>query len=182
MVAAAPVYPGMRKISVLAVLCGVVAMTVLDLSVVNVALPSIQRDLNVGSADLQWVVVAYGVAVAGFLLVGGRLGDLLGHRRVLVIGVGVLMVASFAGGVSGTFGLPVAARAGQGLGAALAAPNALGILSRTFAEGPHRNRALGIFGAAGGTAAIGGSSRAACSSRAPGGHGCSSSTCRSARR
>ncbi len=157
MVASAPVYPGMRKNSVLAVLCGIVAMTVLDLSVVNVALPSIQRDLNVGSADLQWVVVAYGVAVAGFLLVGGRLGDLLGHRRVLVIGVGVLMAASFAGGVSGTFGLLVAARAGQGLGAALAAPNALGILSRSFAEGPQRSRALGIFGAAAGTAAIGGS-------------------------
>jgi len=157
MVASSPVYPGMRKNSVLAVLCGIVAMTVLDLSVVNVALPSIQRDLNVGSSDLQWVVVAYGVAVAGFLLVGGRLGDLLGHRRVLVIGVGVLMVASFAGGVSGTFGLLVAARAGQGLGAALAAPNALGILSRTFAEGPERNRALGILGAAAGTAAIGGS-------------------------
>jgi len=147
----------MTKNSSLAVLCGVCAMTVLDLSVVNVALPSIQRDLNVGSSDLQWVVVSYGVAIAGFLLLGGRLGDLLGHRRVLVIGVGILMVASFAGGVSGTFGMLIGARAGQGVGAALAAPNALGILSRTFAQGPERNRALGIFGAAGGTAAIGGS-------------------------
>jgi len=147
----------MSKNSVLAVLCGVVAMTVVDLSVVNVALPSIQADLGVSRADLQWVVITYGVAVAGFLLLGGRLGDLVGHRRVLVVGVAVLMVASLAGGVAGSFGTLIAARAGQGLGAALAAPNALGILSRTFAEGPERNRALGIFGAAGGTAAVAGS-------------------------
>ena len=147
----------MSKNCVLAVLCGVVAMTVIDLSVVNVALPSIQADLGVSPANLQWVVVTYGVAVAGFLLLGGRLGDLFGHRLVLLVGVAVLMASSLLGGVSGSFGLLIAARAGQGLGAALAAPNALGILSRTFTEGPERNRALGIFGAAGGTAAVAGS-------------------------
>lgn len=148
--------PSLPKNTVLALMCGVVAMTVLDLSVVNVALPSIQRDLHVLSASLQWVVVVYGVVVAGFLLLGGRAGDLAGHRRVLVTGVGVLAGASLVGGLSGSLGVLVAARAGQGLGAALAAPNALAILSRTFAEGPQRNRALGIFGAAAGIAAIAG--------------------------
>jgi EmrB/QacA subfamily drug resistance transporter len=145
------------KTSILAVMCGVVAMTVIDLSVVNVALPSIQSGLHLTADDLQWVVVAYGVFVAGFLLLGGRAGDLAGHRRVLVAGIGLLSLASLAAGFSGSLAVLVAARAGQGLGAALAAPNALGILSRTFAEGAERNRALGIFGAAGGTAAIAGS-------------------------
>jgi MFS family permease len=149
--------PALSKNSVLALMCGVVAMTVLDLSVVNVALPSIQRDLRATPADLQWVVVVYGVVVAGFLLLGGRAGDLAGHRRVLVTGIGILAAASLLGGLSSTLGVLVVARAGQGFGAALAAPNALAILSRTFAEGPERNRALGIFGAAGGTAAIAGS-------------------------
>lgn len=147
----------MPKNSVLALMCGVVAMTVLDLSVVNVALPSIQAALHAEPADLQWVVVIYGVFVAGFLMLGGRTGDLIGQRRVLAVGIGVLVAASFVGGVSPTLGVLIAARAGQGLGAALAAPNALAILSRTFPEGPQRNRALGIFGAAGGTAAIAGS-------------------------
>jgi EmrB/QacA subfamily drug resistance transporter len=149
--------PALSKDSILALMCGVVAMLVLDLSVINVALPSIQRDLHAAPASLQWVVVAYGVVVAGFLLLGGRAGDLAGHRRVLVTGVGVLAAASLVGGVSGTLGVLIAARAGQGFGAALAAPNALAILSRTFAEGPQRNRALGIFGAAAGVAAIAGS-------------------------
>jgi MFS family permease len=138
-------------------MCGVVAMTVLDLSVVNVALPSIQAHLHAKPADLQWVVVIYGVVVAGFLLLGGRTGDLAGNRKVLVVGIGVLSAASLVGGLSGSLGLLIAARAGQGFGAALATPNALAILSRTFAEGSERNRALGIFGAAGGVAAIAGS-------------------------
>jgi MFS family permease len=150
-------HPAFSKNSVLALMCGVAAMTVLDLSVVNVALPSIQRDLHATPASLQWVVVVYGVVVAGFLLLGGRAGDLAGHRRVLVTGVGILAASSLIGGLSGTLGVLIAARAGQGFGAALAAPNALAILSRTFAEGPQRNRALGIFGAAAGIAAIAGS-------------------------
>jgi EmrB/QacA subfamily drug resistance transporter len=143
--------------SVLTLMCGVVAMTVLDLSVVNVALPSIQAHLHAKPADLQWVVVIYGVVVAGFLLLGGRTGDLVGNRKVLLIGISVLATASLVGGLSGSLGLLITARAGQGFGAALATPNALAILSRTFAEGPERNRALGIFGAAGGVAAIAGS-------------------------
>lgn len=152
-----PVLTGMPKHSILALMCGVVAMTVLDLSVVNVALPSIQTDLDANPVDLQWVVVVYGVLVAGFLMLGGRAGDLLGHRRVLVIGIGILAAFSLIGGLAGSLELLLVGRAGQGFGAALAAPNALAILSRTFAEGPARNRALGIFGAAGGAAAIAGS-------------------------
>jgi MFS family permease len=146
----------MPERQILVLMCGVVVMTVIDLSVVNVALPSIQDDLGADPADLQWVVVAYGVFVAGFLMLGGRTGDVVGHRKVLITGVGILGAASFVGGLAGSLGVLIAARAGQGLGAALAAPNALAILSRTFAEGPERNRALGIFGAAGGTAAVAG--------------------------
>lgn len=145
------------KRGVLTVLCGVIAVAVMDLSVVNVALPSIQADLRVASADLQWVVVTYGIAVAGLLLLGGRLGDLFGHRRLLCAGLTVLVLASALGGLSDSLTLLILARAGQGTGAALAVPNALGILSRTFTDGPERTRALGIFGAAGGTAALVGS-------------------------
>src|ERR1700738_4427225 len=127
--------PVLSKNSVLALMCGVVAMTVLDLSVVNVAPPSIQADLHAKPADLQWVVVIYGAIVAGFLMLGGRTGDLVGHRKVLVTGRAGLAVAALVGGLPGTLGILIAARAGQGFGAALAAPNALAILSRTFAEG-----------------------------------------------
>jgi len=143
----------MANKQILALMCGVVAMAVIDLAVVNTALPSIQADLHADPADLQWVVIGYGVFVAGFLLLGGRMGDLAGHRTVLVSGIGVLVVASLVGGLAPSLEVLVGARAAQGLGAALAAPNALAILSRTFAEGPERHRALGIFGAAGGTAA-----------------------------
>src|ERR1039458_8752454 len=101
--------PAFSKNSVLALMCGVGAMTVLDLSVVNVALPSIQAHLHVKPADLQWVVVTYGVVVAGFLLLGGRTGDLVGHRKVLVTGIGVLAAASLVGGLSGSLGVLIAA-------------------------------------------------------------------------
>ena len=134
-------------------MCGVVVMTVIDLAIVNTALPSIQTDLGAEPADLQWVVVIYGIFVAGFLLLGGRMGDLAGHRRVLMAGVAILAAASLVGGLAGSLEVLIAARAAQGLGAALAAPNALAVLSNTFAEGPERNRAMGIFGAAGGSAA-----------------------------
>jgi MFS family permease len=145
------------KPNVLIVLCGVVAVAVMDLSVVNVALPSIQQDLRLAPADVQWVVVTYGIAVAGLLMLGGRLGDLFGHRRVLCVGLSVLVMASAVGGLADSLTILILARAGQGIGAAWAVPNALAILSRTFAEGPERTRALGIFGAAGGTSALVGS-------------------------
>ena len=167
----------MANKQILALMCGVVAMAVIDLAVVNTALPSIQTDLHADPADLQWVVIGYGVFVAGFLMLGGRMGDLAGHRTVLVSGIGVLVVASLVGGLAPSLEVLVAARAAQGLGAALAAPNALAILSRTFAEGPERHRALGIFGAAGGTAAAASSVLSGVIVQGPAGRGRSSSTC-----
>ena len=144
-----PTRPGV----VLALACAVLFMVVLDLAVVNVALPTMQADLGLDPSELQWVVVAYGIVFGGFLLLGGRSGDLLGYRRVLVTGLVTFTFASAVAGWAPSFGPLVTARAVQGFGAALAAPCALAILTTTFPEGPARNRALGIFGAAGGTAA-----------------------------
>src|SRR5689334_21361229 len=130
-------------------------MVILDISVVNVALPSIRRDLGFSAVDLQWVVNAYTLTFAGFLLLGGRAADLLGHRRVFVFGLLLFAVASLAGGLSQTQGQLIVARAVQGLGGAVVAPATLSILTTTFAEGAERNRALsawGAMGAAGGAA------------------------------
>jgi EmrB/QacA subfamily drug resistance transporter len=142
-----------RRALILALLCGVGFMVTLDLAIVNVALPTLQRDLGVEQDDLQWVVITYGLTLGGFLLLGGRAADLLGRRKVLVAGLALFTAASLAAGLSGSLELLVAARAAQGLGAALAAPAALSTLTGTFAEGPERTRALGIFGAVGGSAA-----------------------------
>lgn len=138
-------------------MCCVVAITVVDLAAVNVALPSIQADLGTSAADLQWVVVVYSVIIAGFLMLGGRGGDLLGHRRMLVAGIVLLALSSLLAGLSDSLAVLLVGRAGQGFGAAMATPNALAILSHTYAEGAERNRALGIFGAAGAGAAVFGS-------------------------
>ena len=168
----------MAKTQILALMCGVVAMAVIDLAVVNTALPSIQSDLDADPADLQWVVIGYGVFVAGFLLLGGRMGDLAGHRTVLVGGIALLAAASLVGGLAPSLEVLVGARAAPGprrrAGRAERARDPL----PTFEEGPERHRALGIFGAAGGTAAAA-SSRAQRHDR-PGpraGRGRSSSTC-----
>lgn len=120
-------------------------MVVLDASVVNIALPNIQRDLGFSSTDLSWVINAYTLAFGGLLLLGGRAGDILGRRRVLVVGLSVFTVASLVGGLATTGWWLLAARAIQGAGAAFAAPSALSLLTTTFAEGPARNRALGVF-------------------------------------
>jgi EmrB/QacA subfamily drug resistance transporter len=125
-------------------------MVVLDVSVVNVALPAIRNTLRFTEQDLQWVVNAYTVAFAGFLLLGGRAADLLGRRRVFVFGLSLFALASLAGGFADSRTLLIAARAAQGLGGAVVAPASLTILSTTFAEGPARNRAVGIWGALGG--------------------------------
>jgi len=128
-------------------------MVVLDIAIVNVALPSLQADLGVAQSDLQWVVITYGLTLGGFLLLGGRIADLFGRRNVLVAGLGLFTAASLAAGLSSALGPLVAARAVQGMGAALAAPAALSILANTFEEGAERNKALGVFGAVGGSAA-----------------------------
>ena len=138
---------------ILALVCAAQFMVILDFAVVNVALPSLQADLGVDQSDLQWVVITYGLTFGGFLLLGGRAADLVGRRRVLVAGLALFTAASLGAGLSNGLGSLVAFRAAQGLGAALAAPAALSILANTFAEGEERNKALGIFGAVGGSAA-----------------------------
>ncbi len=138
---------------VLALMCGVQFMVILDLAVVNVAIPSMQADLGLAQADLQWVIVTYGVTLGGFLLLGGRAADLLGRRRVLLGGLALFAAASLAAGLSESLAPLIASRAVQGLGAALAAPAALSIVVGTFAEGSERTRALGIFAAVSGSGA-----------------------------
>jgi EmrB/QacA subfamily drug resistance transporter len=125
-------------------------MVILDVSVVNVALPAIRNGLHFTEVDLQWVVNAYTVTFAGFLLLGGRAADMLGRRKVFVSGLILFALASLAGGLSNDQSLLIAARAIQGLGGAVIAPASLSILTTTFREGPARNRAVGIWGAMGG--------------------------------
>src|SRR4051794_30390875 len=141
-----------RRGFVLALACAAQAMVGLDTAIVNVALPSIQRDLGMGHSALQWVVVAYGLLLGGFLLLGGRMAGQLGRPRVFVAGLAVFTAASFLAGTAHHTGLLIAARAIQGFGAALVAPAALSLLAVTFAEGRERARAFGIFGAVGGAA------------------------------
>ncbi|MDZ7915134.1 MAG: MFS transporter [Rhodococcus sp. (in: high G+C Gram-positive bacteria)] len=139
----------------LAVVCAAQFMVVLDISVVNVALPSIRESLGFDSGGLAWVVNAYALTFAGFLLLGGRLADLLGRRRIFLIGLTVFSGASLVGGLVDSAALLVGARAIQGLGAAILAPATLTILTATFPEGPRRTRALATWtavGIAGGTA------------------------------
>jgi EmrB/QacA subfamily drug resistance transporter len=133
----------------LALLCSAFFMVILDVAIVNVALPSIQTDLDFSRQSLQWVVSAYALTFGGLLLLGGRAADLLGRRRVFVGGVAVFALASLLGGLAWAPGLLVAARALQGIGAASMTPAALSILMTTFSEGADRNRALGAWGAVG---------------------------------
>src|SRR5215218_8767887 len=135
----------------LALLATAQFVVVLDASIVNVALPSIGRDLDFAQDDLSWVVNAYTLVFGGFLLLGGRLADLLGRRRIFVWGMWLFAVASLAGGLAQTDVWLVAARAVQGLGAALISPAALAILATTFAEGAERNKALAVWGAVAGS-------------------------------
>jgi len=128
-------------------------IVVLDVAIVNVALPSIQEDLGLSQSTLQWVVIAYGLFLGGFLLLGGRLGDLLGRRRIFLAGLAFFTGASLVAGVAQSAEVLIGARALQGFGAALLAPSALSILAVTFAEGKERNGAIGLFGAVAGTSA-----------------------------
>lgn len=132
---------------ILALVCAGQFMVVLDVAIVNVALPSIQLDLGVSQNDLQWAVVAYGIFLGGFLLLGGRAADLLGRRKVFVTGILIFAGSSLVAGLSTSLGVLIVARAAQGFGAALTASAALSILTATFEEGPSRAKALGIWGA-----------------------------------
>ena len=138
---------------ILAVVATAFFMTILDVSIVNVALPSIGKDLHFSQENLQWVITAYAIAFGGFLLLGGRAADLLGRRRVFFVGVAVFTLASLVCGLSQSEGMLIAARAVQGLGAAIISPAALSIVMTSFEEGAERNKALGIWGALGGSGA-----------------------------
>jgi EmrB/QacA subfamily drug resistance transporter len=140
----------------LLLLCGVQFLDVVDSSITNVALPSIERALHFSQQNLQWVASGYLLTYGGLLLLGGRLADLLGRRRILVAGLVVFGVCSLAAGLAQTEGVLIAARVLQGIGAAMMAPAALSILTTTFREGRDRNTALGVWGAISGLAAAAG--------------------------
>src|SRR5246500_4600488 len=135
----------------LAVIVAAQFMVVLDTAIVNVALPSIKTDLHFSQESLQWVITAYSILFGGVLLLGGRLADLLGRRRLFVIGLSLFTVSSLLDGLAWSEGSLIAFRSLQGLGAAMLSPAALSILTTTFQEGRDRNRALGIWGAVAGS-------------------------------
>ena len=140
----------------LVVIAAAQLMVVLDSTIVNVALPHIQRALGFSGTGLEWVITAYALTFGGLLLLGGRAGDLLGRRRVFVAGLLVFSAGSLAGGLATSGSWLLIARAAQGVGGAMVAPTALALITTTFAEGPARNRAMGVYAAmSGGGAAIG---------------------------
>ena len=140
----------------LVLICVAQFMVILDVAVVNVALPSIRASLHFSNAGLPWVINAYTLTFAGFLMLGGRASDLLGRRRVLLAGIAVFTLASLACALSGSPAVLITARAVQGVGGAVISPASLAILTTSFAEGRERNRALGAWGAIGGIGAASG--------------------------
>jgi EmrB/QacA subfamily drug resistance transporter len=136
-----------NKWIVLVLVCMAQFMVILDATIVNVALPSIQTDLHLSEANLQWIVNAYTLVFGGFLLLGGRAGDLIGRKRLFLAGLVVFTVASLLNGLAVSEGMLIATRALQGLGAAFVSPAALSIISTTFEEGAERARALGVWAA-----------------------------------
>lgn len=139
-----------RRWWALALLCGAFFMVILDAGIVTVAIPTIQEQLDFSSQSLQWVVSAYAVTFAGLLLLGGRAADLLGRRRVFIVGIALFTVASLFCGLAWSPSALIIARAAQGLGAAIMTPTALSFITTLFPEGAERNKALGIWGALGG--------------------------------
>jgi len=142
--------PDPRRWWALALLCGAFFMVILDAAIVTVALPSIEKDLGFTAQGLQWVVSAYALTFAGLLLLGGRAADLLGRRRVFMVGLALFTVASLLCGLAWSDAALIGARAFQGIGAAVMTPTALSIITTLFPEGAERNKALGIWGALGG--------------------------------
>ncbi|HEY4412471.1 MAG TPA: MFS transporter, partial [Gaiellaceae bacterium] len=140
----------------LAVLVAAQFMVVLDIAIVNVALPTIKTDLHFSQESLQWVITAYSILFGGVLLLGGRMADLIGRRRMFMAGLTLFTVSSLLDGLAWSEGSLIAFRSAQGLGAALLAPAALSILTTTFEEGRERNLALGIWGAVSGSGAAAG--------------------------
>ncbi|MFC9431713.1 MFS transporter [Streptomyces sp. NPDC056987] len=146
--------PGERHLGLaLIVIAAAQLMLVLDATITNIALPNIQTDLDVSDANLAWIVNAYALAFGGLLLLGGRIGDLYGRRLVFQAGIAVFTLSSLLGGLAPNEGLLVLARVLQGVGAALAAPSALALITTTFPAGHQRNRAMGVYAAMGGMGA-----------------------------
>jgi EmrB/QacA subfamily drug resistance transporter len=145
-----------RRWSALALIVVAQFMVILDVAIVNVALPSIKVDLGFSQTSLQWVISAYAIMFGGTLLLGGRLADLLGRRRLFLVGLGLFSLSSLLCGLAWSEGSLIAFRAVQGLGGALLAPAALSLLMTTFPDGRERNTALGIYGAASGSGAAAG--------------------------
>src|SRR3954449_9281328 len=140
----------------LVVVCLAQFMVILDATIVNVALPSIQRGLHFSSTDLQWVINSYTLMFGGFLLLGGRAADFFGRRRLFLVGVAVFSGASLLNGLASSSEMLILGRGLQGLGGALVSPAALSIITTTFAEGSERTKALGVWSAiAAGGAAVG---------------------------
>lgn len=144
--AARPPRMSTRAKLTLAVLCAAQFMVALDFSILNVALPTLGHDLGLGEADLQWAVTAFALPSGGFLLLFGRVGDIVGRRRLLLLGLGVFTVASLGATLAPDAALFLTARAVQGLGAAMIVPTGMALLTTSFAEGPQRDRALGVSG------------------------------------
>ena len=145
-----------RRWLTLAIVGAAFFMTILDVAIVNVAIPSIQTDLHIQEKTVQWVITAYAITFGGFLLLGGRMADLLGRRRIFLAGLVLFTIASLVCGFANSAGVLIGARAVQGLGAAIISPAALSIVTTTFREGAERNKALGIWGALGGSGAAAG--------------------------
>jgi EmrB/QacA subfamily drug resistance transporter len=141
--------PTTNRWSAFALLAVAYFMTIIDLTIVNVSLPTIGRDLHFSETSLQWVVTAYALTFGGFLLLGGRAADLLGRRRILILGLALFTAASLACGLATGDAFLIASRAVQGLGAAIMLPAALSIVMNMFEEGAERNKALGIWGGLG---------------------------------
>src|SRR5215218_6978871 len=137
----------------LVLICIAQLMVVLDATIANIALPYIGRDLHMSGTNLTWIVTGYALAFGGFLLLGGRLGDLYGRRRTFMIGLSIFAVASLAGGLAQSEVLLLTSRGVQGLGAALASPAALALITTTFPAGPARNRAFAVYAAMSGAGA-----------------------------
>jgi MFS family permease len=132
---------------ILVLLCAAQFMVILDITVVNVALPSIQGEVGIALGDLQWVITAYTLAFGGLLLVGGRAADLLGRRAVFLTGLGVFTASSLGAALAGSPEALIVARVAQGIGAAMLSPAALSLVTTTFADGPERRRALAAWAA-----------------------------------
>src|SRR3984957_17722259 len=151
--ASGPALRGSQRWKAFALLVVTYFIAIVDFTIVNVALTTIGRELRFPESDLQWLVTAYGLTFAGFLLLGGRAADLLGRRRVLMAGLVVFTGASLGGGLASTDTFLIAMRGLQGLGAALVLPAALSIVVNMFSEGAERNQALGLWGAIGASGA-----------------------------